>query len=190
MNRRNSYFASKLSTRNEATENQNLKIIEGYFAKFNDVTEITSDMKEMILKNAFKNSLLNNDIRCLFNHNTDVVLGRNTSGTLTLYEDDIGLFGRLEINSNDVEACNIYERVKRGDITGCSFGFYPIEEELKWEDEIAIFQLKEVDLLEVSICTFPAYPTTEINARTDSVKNTIEKKKKILKERLNNVKNS
>lgn len=190
MNKRNSYHSVKLSTRSDDLENSNSKIIEGYFAKFNDITEISSDMKEVILKNAFKNSLINNDIRCLFNHNTDVVLGRNKSGTLTLYEDEVGLFGRLEINSNDVEACNIYERVKRGDITGCSFGFYPISEDLKWEDDTAIFQLKEVDLLEVSICTFPAYPTTEINARNESVKNTIEKKKTILKERLKNVKNS
>lgn len=182
MKRKNSYHITNLSTRSE--EDSKDLIIEGYFAKFNDRTEITEDMIEFISKDAFKNSLVKNDIRCLFNHNTDVVLGRSTAGTLILYEDDVGLYGRLSINEKDTEALNIYERVKRGDVSGCSFGFYPVVEELSFEDGKAIFNLKEVDLLEVSICTFPAYPTTEINARNDDIKNKLEKKKIILKEKL------
>lgn len=105
-------------------EDDNNKIIEGYFAVFKEETELFKGFFERIEKGAFKNTLEKNNIRWLFNHNTDVVLGTTDNKTLVLKEDDKGLYGKVIINDKDTEAINIYERVKRGDITGCSFGFF------------------------------------------------------------------
>lgn len=105
-------------------EDDNNKIIEGYFAVFEEETELFKGFFERIEKGAFKNTLEKNNIRWLFNHNTDVVLGTTDNKTLVLKEDDKGLYGKVIINDKDTEAINIYERVKRGDITGCSFGFF------------------------------------------------------------------
>lgn len=62
-------------------------------------------------------------------------------------------------------AMDVYARVKRGDITGCSFGFYPISERWEDRDDGTHYVVEEADTIEVSICTFPAYPQTEIDAR-------------------------
>ena len=105
-------------------EDDNNKIIEGYVAVFEEETELFKGFFERIEKGAFKNTLEKNNIRWLFNHNTDVVLGTTDNKTLVLKEDDKGLYGKVIINDKDTEAINIYERVKRGDITGCSFGFF------------------------------------------------------------------
>ncbi|MGH2186177.1 HK97 family phage prohead protease, partial [Enterococcus faecalis] len=77
---------------------------------------------EEISPEAFNGSL-SNDIRALTNHETTLVLGRNKSGTLKLSVDSRGLWGQITINENDSDALNLYERVKRGDVDQCSFGF-------------------------------------------------------------------
>ncbi|MFR5876330.1 MAG: HK97 family phage prohead protease [Eubacterium sp.] len=150
-----------------SSENGN-PIIEGYFSKFNEEYQICSDWIEVIRPGAFRNFLATNaDVKILWNHNTDIVLGSRSNGTLVLNEDEIGLYGSCEINQNDTEAMNCYERIKRGDITGCSFGF-DIKEfnESIDENEIYRTEILEVNpLYEVSPCTFPAYESTEIYAR-------------------------
>ena len=187
MKTRHMYFSSQLETR-EVSEGAE-PIIEGYFAVFDQETELWPGCFESIAAGAFDNSLKDNDIRCLFNHRTDLVLGRLSAGTLELKVDEHGLFGSVRINQNDDEAMNVYQRVKRGDITGCSFGFDPVQEEqINREDGTVKFDVKEANTLEVSICTFPAYPQTEIEARkADITKLTtrqLNKKKTILKERM------
>ncbi|WP_251869825.1 HK97 family phage prohead protease [Enterococcus italicus] len=187
MKTRHMYFASKLQTR-DLSDNQE-PTIEGYFAVFEQETELYPGCFESIAQGAFDNSLKNNDIRCLFNHRTDLVLGREKAGTLKLTTDEHGLYGVVNINQNDDEAMNVYQRVKRGDITGCSFGFNPIQEEIiEQEDGTVRFNVKEADTVEVSIVTFPAYPQTEIEARqasiTNEVKRKLDLKKRSLKERM------
>ena len=187
MKTRHMYFSSQLETR-EVSEGAE-PIIEGYFAVFDQETELWPGCFESIAAGAFDNSLKDNDIRCLFNHRTDLVLGRLSAGTLELKVDEHGLFGSVRINQNDDEAMNVYQRVKRGDITGCSFGFDPVQEEqTNREDGTVKFDVKEANTMEVSICTFPAYPQTEIEARkADITKMTtrqLNKKKNILKERM------
>lgn len=174
----------------EVASNNDEMCIEGYFIVFGQQTELWAGAYEEIAPNALDKTL-NNDIRALINHDTRLVLGRNKSGTLELRGDGRGLFGKIKINSNDTEAVNLYERVKRGDVSQCSFGFNIISEETEWRDDGTVkWTITEVDLHEVSVVTFPAYEETGVQARQASVEAYREKqilqKKNNLKVRLKN----
>ena len=94
------------------------------------------------------------------------MLGRTKNHTLTLSVDAHGLFGDILINPNDQDAMNLYERVRRGDVDQCSFGFDILSEETDFRDDGSVhWTIKEVELYEVSCCTFPAYKDTNISAR-------------------------
>ena len=150
----------------ETREDNGEKTIEGYFAVFNSLYEIAPGMTESVAPGAFQNTLAG-DIRALINHDTTLVLGRTKAHTLELREDEHGLWGKVTINPNDGDAMNLYERVKRGDVDGCSFGFNPTEEETEFlENGDVHWTIKAVELFEVSACTFPAYEATNISARS------------------------
>ena len=173
-----------------AADNNEDMYIEGYFIVFNQLTELWQGAYEEIAPTALDKTL-SNDIRGLINHDTRLVLGRNKSGTLELKVDSRGLWGRIKINPNDSEAVNVYERVKRGDVSQCSFGFNIISEETEWRDDGSVkWTITEVDLHEVSVVTFPAYEETGVQARQKSVEAYREKqilqKKNNLKVRLKN----
>ena len=140
-------------------------IIEGYFAVFNTETELWPGAFEKIAPTAFDSSI-SGDIRALINHDTTQVIGRTTNGTLELKVDSRGLWGRIRINPKDSDAMNIHARVERGDVNQCSFGFYIISEETDLRnDGSVVWTLTDVELFEVSCCTFPAYKETSIQAR-------------------------
>lgn len=139
--------------------------IEGYFSVFNSNYEIWSGATESVAPGAFANTL-SDDVRALINHDTTLVLGRNKAGTLELREDARGLWGKITINPNDSDAMNLYERVKRGDVDQCSFGFEIVKEDTEFREDGTIhWTIREVKLYEVSCCTFPAYEDTSITAR-------------------------
>lgn len=140
--------------------------IEGYFAVFNSEYQLWEDASEVIKPGAFTNSI-SGDVRALINHDTSMVLGRTKAGTLSLRQDERGLWGSVRINREDGDAMNLYARVQRGDVDQCSFGFAIKREtfvdlgggKYRWE-------IEEVDpLYEVSVCTFPAYEATSVSAR-------------------------
>lgn len=162
MNKRMRTIPTQFTTRDD-----NGKLaIEGYFAVFNSVYEIDKGMTESIAEGAFDNTL-SDDIRALINHNTTLVLGRTKAGTLQLRTDSRGLWGHIDINPNDTDAMNLYNRVQRGDVDQCSFGFDILNEETDFREDGSIhWTIKEVKLYEVSPCTFPAYEETSIAART------------------------
>jgi uncharacterized protein len=171
-------------------EQDNEMYIEGYFAVFNTETELWRGAFESIAPGAFDETL-SNDIRALINHDTNLVLGRNKAGTLELKVDSRGLWGRIKINPNDTDAVNLYERVKRGDVDQCSFGFNILEEDVEYRDDGTVkWTLKKVDLHEVSVVTFPAYEETGVQARKSQVeqhkKRQLEQRKLQLKERIRN----
>lgn len=172
---------SGLKTR-EAENDQ--MIIGGYFVVFNTWTELWDGYYEQVSPKAFENVDLT-DIRALINHNDGLVLGRTKSNTLTLRVDDKGLYGEIKVNPNDQDAVNLYERVKRGDVDQCSFGFQITEEE--WEDTAEGYRstITGIKLFEVSVVTFPAYEDTSVSARSKDILNFRKRK---LKERLSNVK--
>ena len=140
--------------------------LEGYFAVFGDVYKVWDGATESIAQGAFTEAI-QGDVRALYNHNDDLILGRTAAGTLELREDSYGLWGKVKLNRNDSDAMNAYERIKRGDITGCSFGFNIAEEETEYRDDGSIhWTIKKVDpLYEISPCVFPAYEATNVSAR-------------------------
>ena len=158
MNKRHSYIPSQF----RAVEEGDKKIVEGYFIVFNERTEMWPGFFEMIHPDAIDDF---SDVRALYNHNNDLVLGSTLNDTLKLTKDERGLKGSIEINENDQEALNAYWRIQRGDIQGCSFGFWPISEEYIDSDDATVAVVKRLELIEVSPCVFPAYPQTEIHAR-------------------------
>lgn len=139
--------------------------ISGYFSVFNSEYEIFPGATESIAETAFDGAL-SDDIRCLVNHDSTLVLGRTKAGTLTLKVDSRGLWGEVKINPKDQDAMNLYERVKRGDVDQCSFGFDIIEEEFEDRGNAVHWTIKKVRLYEVSIVTFPAYEDTSVSARS------------------------
>ena len=143
--------------------------IEGYFAVFNSVYQIWDDMSESVAPGAFADTL-GGDVRALIDHETRLVLGRNTAGTLQLREDSHGLWGDILINPNDQDAMNLYARVQRGDVNQCSFGFDILEQETEFRDDGSVhWTIRKVKLYEVSVCTFPAYAETSVQARKDDL---------------------
>ena len=164
-------------------------IIEGYFAVFNSNYEIWEGASESIAEGAFDSSLAG-DVRGLTNHDTTLVLGRTKAHTLELKTDSHGLWGKITINPKDSDAVNTYERVKRGDVDQCSIGFIVRSEETDFNANGDIhWTITDVELFEVSVCTFPAYEETSISARHRSAdefkKRASEAWKMQMKERLN-----
>ncbi|WLR54292.1 HK97 family phage prohead protease [Mesobacillus subterraneus] len=139
-------------------------MISGYAAVFNSKTSIGDYFEEIIMPGAFSRSIAtNSDIRALFNHDWNNVLGRTKSGTLRLSEDDRGLKFEVELPNTSL-ARDLAESMARGDINQCSFGFY-IEDAGKetWDYSVepALRTIHEVELFEISIVSLPAYDDTE-----------------------------
>jgi HK97 family phage prohead protease len=172
-------------TRDEQTPEE--RIVEGYFALYESETELWEGSYEIISKGAF-DSTLNKDVRALWNHNTQYVLGRSKNGSLQLRADDKGLFGTIKL-PNTQYANDLYELVSRGDIDQASFGFNIIDEEL---EELASggyrWRIKDIDLHEISVVTFPAYENTTVQAREKQVEQLqqrkLQEKKDALSKRL------
>ena len=156
------------------------RFIEGYFAVFGGQYELWTNVYETIDPGAFDLEA-DKDVRCLTNHDTTLVLGRTTAGTLTLRVDDHGLFGSVEINDADSDAVNTYERVKRRDVTQCSFGFDILSETREeLPGGVVIYRINKVKLYEVSVCTFPAYTETGVDAveMRKAQEETVQKRKR------------
>lgn len=154
----------------ETREDENGQmIISGYFSVFHSNYEIGPGMSESVAPGAFLSSL-SGDVRALTNHDSTLVLGRTTAGTLKLREDDVGLWGDVIINPKDSDAVNTYERVKRGDVSQCSFGFQITKEDTEIREDGSVhWTIREVNLYEVSVCTFPAYEATNVQARSEQL---------------------
>jgi uncharacterized protein len=169
------------------------KVIEGYFALYEQETELFDGVYEIITKGAFDKTL-NNDIRALWNHNTQYVLGRSKNGSLTVKADEKGLFGIIKLPSTQY-AEDLYELVQRGDIDQCSFGFNILAEDL---EELANggyrWRINEVDLHEISVVTFPAYENTTVQARSKQIEvleqRKLQQQKDALSKRLKGLKNN
>lgn len=154
------------------------RYLEGYFAVFGETYQVFDGWTETIERGAFARYLASGeDVKVLWNHDANIVLGSTGNGTASLREDEKGLYGSVEINENDQDAVNAYARIARGDVNGCSFGFDVARQEEWWDDDgVYHTKLTEIDpLYEVSACTFPAYKATSISARN---KNSLDEAKK------------
>lgn len=143
--------------------------IDCKFATFTGRYDMFPGCFETVDPGAFEGQL-EGDIRCLVDHVTHLVLGRTVAGTLKLWLEADGLHGTVEINPDDTDAMNLYARVKRGDVSQCSFGFEILEEREETTPTGDVhFILVRVKLYEVSIVTFPAYEDTSAASRKRDV---------------------
>lgn len=139
--------------------------LAGYAAIFGSRTDL-GYFSEEIQAGAFT-GVLGDDVRALFNHSPDHVLGRTRAGTLRIGQDDRGLRYEVDLNPEDPDAMQLYSRVKRGDITGSSFSFMVAEDAWDYEQDPphrTIVRLGQ--LFDVAPVTFPAYDAAVVSART------------------------
>jgi len=136
--------------------------IEGYGAVFNTWYDVFG-FREKVLKGAFKRTIKGNDIRSLFNHEPNLILGRNKAGTLEITEDEHGLHYRTRL-PNTTYANDLRESIDRGDVTQCSIGFQVVKE--IWDNGYKDRSLEEVKLFDVGPVTFPASEKTEVKLRS------------------------
>src|SRR5260370_9443284 len=142
----------------------------GYAAMFNNLSKDLGGFREKISPGAFTRSLSERaDVVCLFNHQPDNVLGRSTSGTLTLSADDRGLKYRCQLDRSNPLHQQVYASIKRGDVNQCSFAFTVPEGGDLWEGtrDNQVRTLLNVDLFDVSPVTYPAYDNTQVGARQE-----------------------
>lgn len=171
------FTVSQLSTR--SAEGEERKLV-GYASVFNSPTTIGDDwFNEEIIPGAFARSISEKDVRALFNHDWNNVLGRTKSGTLLLEEDSHGL--RFEVELPDTTVANdLAKSIDRGDIDQCSFGFIPVVEQWDHEAVPAARKLVEVELFEISIVSLPAYDDTTVSLRSQEQYQLIEKRRAVL----------
>ena len=159
----------------QQAENEPLKII-GYAARFNELSEEMWGMREKIAPGAFKEAIGKSDVRALWNHDPNYVLGRTKNGTLQIREDEQGLF--YEVTPPDAQwARDLVESIKRGDVDQSSFAF--TVEAQEWDersDPITRTIVKVRELFDVSPVTYPAYPTATSGVR--SLKDVAEERRK------------
>lgn len=141
-------------------------LIRGYAAVFEKLSVPLGGFKEKIRKGAFAESLSKNNVKALWNHNSDFPLGSTNGGTLKLEEDEKGLLFELELPDNSWGR-DAKIAIERKDVDGVSFGFTVKKD--SWNNENpdeAIRTLEDVELIEVSPTPFPAYPATNVSARS------------------------
>lgn len=144
------------------------RTLTGYAIKWEmkSVTMGWRKFREQFKRGAFTESLTNEDQLALWSHDTSKVLGRTKNGTLRLFEDEIGL--RFELDLLDTTlGDDAYKTIKRGDVDGVSFGFSMLKQE--WDEadpDNVIRTITKAKLLEISPVAFPAYPDSEVSARS------------------------
>lgn len=141
--------------------------ITGYAALFNTLSEDLGGFYEEIEPGAFSRTLREADVRGLWNHNADYVLGRMSAGTLKLWEDEVGL--AFEVVPPDTQwGRDLLVTIRRGDVREMSFAFAtpPKGDDWVMEADQIVRKLLDVDLYDISPVTFPAYPTTSAQVRS------------------------
>jgi len=139
--------------------------VAGYAAVFNEEADIGGWFREVIAPGAFTDAIGRDDVVFLVNHE-GLPMARTRSGTLTLREDDKGLYMESELDPEDPDVRSIVPKMKRGDLDKMSFAFMPTVQE--WDDsqEVPLRTIRQASLFDVSIVTSPAYQGTDIGLRS------------------------
>ena len=152
--------------------------VSGYAAVFNSETIIGGKYREQIAPGAFTNAIGRDDVMFLINHD-GLPMARTKSGTLTLAEDERGLYMSAELDSSDPDVRAIVPKMKRGDLDKMSFAFSP--EVQSWDDsgDMPLRTIRQASLYDVSIVTYPAYQDTDIGLRSLSEFRSAQEEKEI-----------
>lgn len=146
-----------------ATKADSVGVLAGYAAVFNRDSEYMGFI-ERIAPGAFSGTLVD-DVRALWSHEEETVLGRTRAGTLRLAEDSVGL--SFEIDLPDTQCGrDAAVSVRRGDVSGMSFGFEALEDQWTFDADPAVRTLKRLRLFEISPVAFPAYPDASVALRS------------------------
>ena len=138
----------------------------GYAAVFGALSQDLGGFTETIRPGAFRRALLSNpDVLALWDHDTRMVLGRTTAGTLRLQEDGYGLSFEIDLPETQ-SARDLVVSVVRGDISGASFAFKVVEDRWSQSNSGMLRELLDVDLIDVTVTAIPAYPETQVAKRT------------------------
>ena len=154
----------RVSEKMQVVEDSEKMIIEGYALRFNTLSNDLGGFVETISPEALKDADLS-DVRCLIDHDSTKVLGRTIAQTLELNVDDEGLYFRCEL-PNTSYSKDLYENIRLGNISQCSFGFILDEDGdvfEKRDDGLFHRTLRKIkSLFDVSVVTYPAYSDTDV----------------------------
>lgn len=139
--------------------------VSGYAAVFNQETDIGGMFREQIAPGAFAEAIGRDDVVFLINHD-GLPLARTRSGTLTIREDEKGLYMETSLDPEDPDVKSIVGKMKRGDLDKMSFAFWPERQEWDESEEVPLRTITKARLHDVSIVTTPAYDGTEIGLRS------------------------
>lgn len=143
-------------------------VIEGYAAVFNRMSDDLGGWQEVIDPGAFA-LVLTDDVRSLWQHSPLHVLGRLRSGTLSIWEDEVGL--QYQVVPPDAQwARDALITIKRGDVDQSSFAFSVLPDGERWmldeSGRVVRHIVRVARLYDVSPVTFPAYPETSVDVRS------------------------
>lgn len=139
------------------------KKLVGYAVRWNSLSEIIWDeFREQFAPGAFSESLATgSDVRALFEHNPNQLLGRTKSGSLVLSEDDTGL--RFELTPPNTQIGNdVLALVERGDISGMSFGFRALKDAWDVAKSPWLRTVIAAELREITVTSMPAYSASDV----------------------------
>lgn len=138
----------------------------GYAIKWNKLSSPIYSFREKVAQGAFSDSILTDNIKALWNHNSDLPLGNTNKRSLILTEDDVGLRFILTPPNNSW-GNDAMESIGRGDTDGVSFGFITENDDWDYSDpNMAIRTIVKGTLIEISPTPFPAYPDTPVGVRS------------------------
>lgn len=143
-------------------------MLRGHAAVFNQLSDDLGGFREQIKPGAFAEAIRGDDVRALFNHDANFILGRNVSKTLRLAEDERGLSIEIDMPDSQTIRDLVAGPVERGDVTQMSFAFSvrPGGQDWTRDDKAGYVRtLMNVRLYDVSPVVFPAYPQTDVAVR-------------------------
>lgn len=152
-------------------------IVEGYALKFNKESRNLGGFVETISPSALEGVDLS-DVRCFLDHDSSKLLGRTSSGTLTLNVDEVGLHFRCVLPNTSVGR-DAMELVKRGDLNQCSFGFTVDRDDWSQGQEVMHRSIQKIgSLFEISLVSIPAYDDTDVSVASRSMENVVNELEK------------
>jgi uncharacterized protein len=151
----------------EVRSDEDKRGLAGYAAVYDKDSELLyGSFIERIAKGAFTRTLKSGrDVKAFWSHNDSMVLGSTRAGTLRLKEDDVGLAFDLDMPDTSWGK-DAFETVRRGDVSGVSFGFDTVTDKWETKNGKQLRTLVDLELYEISPCAIPAYPDTSVGLRS------------------------